>query len=161
MGKVRGYKRVLAIVLAATVALVFSFSMSYAATGSPENASGVKGDNIGRYTVSKTKTATFNYFTKKKLKTYYVTNVVKRKGVTYKVTAIGKNAFKGLKNMKTLKLKGKYLKTVKTGAFNGWTKAHKKKLIVKINTKNPNKKALKNRLIKMGIPSKNIKFVKF
>ena len=113
-----GFKRVLAIVLAATCMLAFSFSATFASVESPK--SGLQdGSSNGTYYCDVTaKTAALQTIYKKSIKTKTVPNTVTHDGVSCKVTTIKKNAFKGCKKLKTILIKDKYLKKVQKGAFN-------------------------------------------
>lgn len=169
----KGFKKVLAIVLAATCMLVFSFSMTFAQTaasptegesGGDQPTSGqVKGSTNGDYYCDVTKkTATLTSVYKKSIKTKTVTSYVTKDGVKCKVTKIKAKAFKGCKKLKTIKVKGTYLKTVDKKAFKGLKKSQIKKIKVKITKKMSKKqfKKLKKQFVKAGIPAKNIKRVK-
>lgn len=105
-----------------------------------------KGDIIktsgGRYQIisPEKKTAKLVSVTNRKAKKLSVPSTVKQKGITYKVTVVGervmkgnkklvtvtlgknialieKQAFAGCKNLKSMQLKGKALKTIRSGAF--------------------------------------------
>ena len=160
MGNRSGFKRVLAIVLAATCMLVFSFSATFAATatGSPQNAKPVNGKISGEYQSYKDGHAALIGIIKTNIKTKKITDVRTYKGYSYKVTEIKAKAFAKAKKLKKIDVKGKYLKKVNAKAFKGLKKSQVKKIVVKISKKNKNYKKLKKQFIKAGIAKKNIKF---
>lgn len=157
MGNKSGFKRVLAIVLAATCMLVFSFSATFAATASPQDAKPVDGKVNGEYQTYKDGHAALIGMTKKSIKKT-IPNVRTYKGYAYKITEIQAKAFGKDKNLKKVIVKGKYLKKVSPKAFKGLKKSQVKKIVVKISKKNKNYKKLKKQFIKAGIAKKNIKF---
>ena len=158
MGNSR-FKRVLAIVLAATCLLTFSFSASFASTASPQSGK-VKGSSDSWYTCNvKSKTATMLYLYKKSIKTKKIPSTVSKDGVKCKITTIKSNAFKGAKKLKTIKIQDKYLKKVQKNAFKGATKL---KTIKIYKSKVGGKKAANKikKLIKKGLTTKQKKTVK-
>lgn len=186
----KNLKRVLSIVLAATVMLVFSFTTTFAENESPEQTpsttkpaattptkaptkSTTKSTTakktapkyvtkpVGEYKLSSKGTAALAKITKSKQKTIKTKNIYstcKYNGVTYKVTKINAKAFAKCKKLKTINVKGIYLKTVDKKAFKGLKKSQIAKIKVKISKKNKNYKKLKKQFKKAGIKSKNIKF---
>ena len=158
MGNNSGFKRVLAIVLAATCMLVFSFSATFAATASPQNATPVPGTVSGEYQTYKDGHAALIGIKSKSIKTKSISDVRTYKGYPYKITTIKAKAFAKAKKLKKINVKGKYLKTVSSKAFKGLKKSQIKKIVVKISKKNKNYKKLKKQFIKAGIAKKNIKF---
>lgn len=157
MGNTSRMKKVLAIVLAATCMLVFSFSSVFAATGSP-TAGKAEGKVTGEYQTTVKSTASLIKVIKKNTKTKAIPNVLTSDGVAYKIVAIDKGAFKNAKKLKKINVKGVNLKTVNKQAFKGLKKSQVKKIVVKISKKNKNYKKLKKQFIAAGIKKSNIKF---
>lgn len=153
-----GFKRVLAIVLAATCMLVFSFSATFASTSSPTN--GIQTGSNGEYYCDVTaKTAALQGIHKKSIKSKTVPSTITKDGVTCKVTTIKKNTFKSCKKLKTLKIKDKNLKKVQKGAFNGAKKLKTIKIYKsKVGGKTKAKKIKK--LILKGMTAKQKKKIK-
>lgn len=155
----RNFKRVLSIVLAATVMLTFSFSMAFAA--SSPTAGKDQGTKTGYYQHYKNKTADL-YQVKKSTKAKKIPNYFSKDGVSYKVVKIQAKAFTKAKGkLKKIYVSGKFLKTVDAKAFQGFTKKQLSKIKVKIKKDGKTSKqmkSLKKQFIKAGIPSKNIKF---
>ena len=158
-----GFKRVLAIVLAATCMLVFSFSATFAASPSPQSGT-MKGADDSSYSYSipansDTGTAALAKVYKKSIKSKTIYGTVSYNGATCKITTIKKNAFKGCKKLKTLNIKDKYLKKVQKGAFNGATKLKTIKIYKsKVGGKTKAKKIKK--LLQKGMTAKQKKKIK-
>ena len=158
-----GFKRVLAIVLAATCMLVFSFSATFAASSSPKSGThdGTK-DSTYSFSIpanSDTGTAALETVYKKSVKSKTVYSTFSHDGATCKITTIKKNAFKGCKKLKTINIKDKYLKKVQKGAFNGATKLKTIKIYKsKVGGKTKAKKIKK--LLQKGMTAKQKKKIK-
>ena len=157
-----GFKRVLAIVLAATCMLVFSFSATFAASSSPKSGThdGTK-DSTYSFSIpanSDTGTAALEKVYKKSVKSKTVYSTFSHDGATCKITTIKKNAFKGTKATKVkITISGKKRKasafSFSKGAFNGLSK--KSSIVVSKSTmtkKEFNK--LKKKLQKAGFKGK-------
>ena len=160
MGK-KSMRRALAILLAAALMLVSSFSVVFAAT-SPTSGNtakdGTKQGPVGEYKMSKKGTCTLINVIKKNTKTKTIFAYIKKGGVKYKTVGIAKNAFKGCKKLRTIKVKATKPLTVKKGAFKGLnTKKITVKVTKKMSKKNFNK--FKKALKKAGFKGK-IKRVK-
>ena len=153
------FKRVLAIVLAATCMLAFSFSATFASVESP--TSGLqKGTDNGTYYCDVTaKTASLNKIFKKSIKVKSIPGTVTHDGVTCKITTIKKNAFKGCKKLTRIVIKDKYLTKVQKGAFNGAPKLK----TIKIYKSKVGGKAKANKIKKLlqkGMTAKQKKKIK-
>jgi hypothetical protein len=152
------FKRVLAIVLAATCMLVFSFSATFAATGSPKDAKNQKGTKDGLYTTTQSGEAYLTGLYKKNIKDKKIPSTYTKDGYNYKITQLNKASLGKAKKLKTIKVTGKYLKKVDKKVFKGLKKSQIKKIKVKITKKNPNYKSLKKQFANAGVKKSNIKF---
>ena len=162
MSNVSRAKKVLAIVLAVTCMMVFSFGTVFATETTASPSKGEQTTKYGNeYVYDKTTKEAYHYGLTAELKkktTVYVNNTVTKEGVTYKVVGIKAYAFKGSK-AKTIKLKGNVTKISKK-AFYG-SKVGKSKIVVKIKKSAYTAKqikTLKKQLKAAGIKAKNIKF---
>lgn len=150
MSNAKGFKRALAIIIAATCMLTFSFSMAFAASSPTKGEVKASG---GKYKTTASGTATYAAPAKKSAKNATVAATVTKDGVKYKVTAIGSKAFKGSK-AKTITIKSKNVTKIAKNAFSG-SKVKKSKIIVKV-PKKCYKKYVKM-LTKAGIKKSNVK----
>ena len=167
---VQAVKKAAAALAAAQKALV---------TGSTVPGDGAIGDTkLGRYQVisGKNRTARLLSVKNKKAAKLSVPATVKISGVTFKVvevgakvmkgntklkkvilganvTTIGKQAFQGCKNLKSVQLKGKALKSIKSGAF----KKTSAKLTVSAKKMSKKQKAALRKKLKKAGSSKKVK----
>ena len=162
MGNITSFKKVLAIVLAATCMLVFSFGTVFAAdepTASPTQGKTVT-EKTGTYAVDdEAATASFSEPSKLNAKSVTIEKSVSLDGTTYKVTGIDDEAFAGAAKLKVLKIKSPTLTKVSKTAFKGLKKSQIKKIKVKVTKKMSKKnfKVLKKALKAAGIKAKNVK----
>ena len=153
-----GFKRVLAIVLAATCMLVFSFSATFAATKTSPQSGIEKGSDNGNYSYNipanaTTGTAALKSLYKKTVKTKAVPSTISHEGTTCKITTIKKNAFKGCKKLTKVVIKDKYLTKVQKGAFNGAPKLK----VIKIQKSKVGGKAKAKKIKKLLLKSMTAK----
>ena len=160
MGNVSYFKKTLAIVLAATCMLVFSFGAVFASETSPTVGDKYDGVSTGEFTVSAVSetggTASMSGVNDKSIKVKKVPQTTSYGGKTFTVVSIEAKAFSGCKNLKVVKIAATKCTKISKSAFSGLKTA---KIKVKVTKKMSKKnfKKVKKQLIAAGIKAKNIK----
>ncbi len=142
--------------------LVLTVSVAGAALAASSPAVGdTKKATTGTYVATNVKSGYASYKKVKKtsVKNDNISKNVTINGKTYKVNAIANNAYKGVKNLKSINVYSKYLTKVGKKAFAGISKAKLAKVKVNVTKKMSAARfnKLKKALIARGFKAKNIK----